>query len=93
MVTPFIMISAIIKVLIDTVKRRYPNLGAEAVQGVAAVVGIAIAALTGMDVASEVIATAGDWPEWLSTAVSGIALGLGANFVHDLVKAVGTAKV
>ena len=92
MVTPFIMISAVIKALVDGVKRRWPDLSGEALQVASAVIGVGVAALTGMDVASEVVETAGDWPEWLRIGVSGISLGLGSNFIHEIVKAVGTAK-
>lgn len=92
MVTSFVIIGALIKVLVDTIKRRFPDLSVEGIQLVAVSLGIAAAALTGMDVAGEVVETAGDWPEWLRVGISGIALGLGSSFVHDMVKAVGTAK-
>lgn len=84
--TTFIALAAIVKVVVDRVRARFPQVDGDLVTAVAAAAGVGLAFLFGVDVATELVG--GSLDPTLAQIVSGIGIGLGAGFLNDAIAAV-----
>lgn len=84
----FLVLAAIVKVVVDRVKARFAIDG-DIITAAAATIGIALAFLLGVDVASDLVGS--ELSAGLGTVVTGIGIGLGAGFLNDTLTAVGSS--
>lgn len=87
MIATIAILSALVKVVVDRVRRRWPAIDGDLVTLVAASVGVVIAFGTGLEGATELVSNA-DIPGWVDRLVTGVGIGLGAGFLSDTLAAV-----
>lgn len=85
----FLVLAGIVKVVVDRVRGRFPTLDGDLVSLVACVIGCGIAFGTGLEAADSLLGADLVW--WVDRLATGIAIGLGAGFLSDTLRAWGSA--
>lgn len=84
----FIVFSVLLQQLIKLVRRRVPQLDGDYVVAVATLLGVGLAFLLKIAVLGALFGLVVE-PLWADYLVSGIAMALGAGWLHDAIKSVG----